>query len=68
MGKLIQLENESANVTQISKKLGLSLPEANRHVSRLGEVGLTWKDNEGLYHLTRKGEPGMPFLIGVYLL
>ena len=52
---LIQLEKESANVTQISKTLGISLPEASRHLSRLSEVGLTRKDSEGLYHLTHYG-------------
>jgi len=54
-GILLQLEQESTNVTQISKSLGLSLPEASRHVSRLSEVGLTRKDSEGLYHLTPYG-------------
>ena len=54
-GILLHLERESSNVTQISKSLGLSLPEASRHVSRLTEVGLTRKDPEGLYHLTPYG-------------
>lgn len=54
-GILLQLEREPMNVTQISKKLGLSLPETSRHVSRLSEVGLTRKDTEGLFHLTSYG-------------
>jgi predicted transcriptional regulator len=53
---LLQLEQEPINVTQISKNLGLSLPETSRHVSRLSEVGLTRKDTEGLFHLTSYGE------------
>ncbi len=53
---LLQLEKEHMNVTQISKKLGLSLPETSRHVSRLVEVGLTWKKPDGLYRLTHFGE------------
>jgi len=54
-GILLLLEGESSNVTQISKSLGLSLPEASRHLSRLCEVGLTRKDPEGLFHLTPYG-------------
>jgi predicted transcriptional regulator len=52
---LLRLEGEPCNVTQISKKLGLSLPETSRHVARLSEVGLTWKDSEGLHRLTLYG-------------
>jgi predicted transcriptional regulator len=52
---LLQLEHEPINVTQISKNLGLSLPETSRHISRLNEVGLTRKDTEGLFHLTAYG-------------
>ena len=54
-GILLQLEEETTNLTQLSKKLGLSLPETSRHVSRLCDVGLTRKDTEGLYHLTTYG-------------
>lgn len=53
---LLHLEPEPMNVTQISKKLGLSLPETSRHVSRLGEVGLIWKEPDGFYRLTHYGE------------
>ena len=52
---LLQLESEPCNVTQISKKLGLSLPETSRHVARLSEVGLTRKDSQGLHSLTLYG-------------
>lgn len=53
---LLQLEKEPLNVTQISKKLSLSLPETSRHVSRLSEVGLTLKNPDGLHRLTHFGE------------
>jgi predicted transcriptional regulator len=53
---LVQLEQETMNVTQISKKLGLSLPETSRHISRLSEVGLTRKEPAGLIHLTHFGK------------
>jgi len=53
---LLQLEKEAMNVTNLANVLGLSLPETSRHVSRLGEVGLTHKDVKGFYHLTPYGE------------
>ena len=53
---LLQLEKEAMNVTNLANALGLSLPETSRHVSRLGEVGLTHKDVKGFYHLTHYGE------------
>jgi len=53
---LLQLEKEAMNVTNLANVLGLSLPETSRHVSRLGEVGLTQKDVKGFYHLTSYGE------------
>jgi len=53
---LLQLDREATNVTQLAKKLGLSLPETSRHVARLGEVGLTQKDVKGFYRLTPYGD------------
>ena len=49
---LIELTELSRNVTQISKKLDLSLTETSRHLSRLGDIGLTKKSADGLYSLT----------------
>ncbi|UCD45202.1 MAG: right-handed parallel beta-helix repeat-containing protein [Candidatus Bathyarchaeota archaeon] len=53
---LLQLEKEPMSVTQIARTLHLSLPETSRHVSRLGDVGLMWKDSDGQHHLTHFGE------------
>ena len=52
---LLQLEERAMRVTDISRELGLSIQESSRHVSRLGEVGLTRKDVEGFYRLTPYG-------------
>ncbi len=53
---LYQVNKEAMNVTNLSKELNLTTQEASRHLSRLGDVGLTQKDSEGLYHLTFYGE------------
>ena len=53
---LLQLDKEPMRVTSISKELGLSIQETSRHISRLGEVGLTQKDVDGFHHLTSYGE------------
>jgi len=52
---LLQLEEKDMRVTDISRELDLSIQESSRHVSRLGEVGLTRKDVEGFYSLTPYG-------------
>jgi predicted transcriptional regulator len=53
---LLQLANEPMNVTQLSKRLGLSLTETSRHLSRIGEVGLTRRDANGLNHINNFGK------------
>jgi predicted transcriptional regulator len=53
---LQQINKETMNVTNLSKELNLTTQEASRHLSRLTDVGLTQKDNEGSYHLTLYGE------------
>jgi predicted transcriptional regulator len=53
---LLQLANEPMNVTQLSKRLGLSLTETSRHLSRIGEVGLTRRDADGLNHINNFGK------------
>lgn len=53
---LHQLNKKAMNVTNLSKTLDLTTQESSRHVSRLGEVGLTQKDVEGLHSLTPYGE------------
>lgn len=64
---LHQLNKEAMNVTDLSRALGLTTQESSRHISRLGEVGLTQKDIDGLHHISPYGKlilkqlPGMEF-------
>ncbi len=53
---LLLLLNKPMRVKDISKELDLTSQEISRHVSRLGEVGLTFKDVEGFHHLSNLGE------------
>jgi len=68
LGILKVLSDRALNVTNLAKELDLTNQECSRHVSRLGEVGLTWKDPDGLNHLTFYGEivlrllPGLEFI------
>lgn len=55
LGILRRLEKEAKNVTGLSRELGLTTQESSRHLSRLGDVGLTSKDAEGHHHLTSYG-------------
>jgi len=52
---LLMLQSEPANLTQLSKKSGLNLPETRRHVSRLMEVNLIERNPDGSYSLTLFG-------------
>jgi len=61
---LLQLDKEAMNVTQLSKELGLKAQECSRHVTRLGKVGLTQKDVDGLHRLTSYGELVLKLLPG----
>lgn len=62
---LLQLADNPMNVTPISKKLGLSLTETSRHLSRIVEVGLTRRDAEGIYHINEFGKIILAQLKGV---
>ena len=55
LGILQMLEREGMNATSISKSLNLTIQESSRHLSRLGRTGLTWKDEEGLHHVSMFG-------------
>jgi predicted transcriptional regulator len=49
------LHSNPSNVTHLSQKLGFTIQETSRHLSRLGHVGLTTKEADGEYHLTLYG-------------
>ena len=52
---LLLIEEAPLNVTNLSKKAILSLPETSRHLARLINVGLISKDVEGFHHLSSFG-------------
>lgn len=52
---LQELEGVASIVTGISNKLGLTNQEVSRHLSRLGDVGLTTRAPDGQYSLTSFG-------------
>ncbi|MGD2142641.1 MAG: ArsR family transcriptional regulator [Candidatus Bathyarchaeota archaeon] len=55
--KLIRvLRGRDQNVTGLARDLGITTQEVSRHLSRLGDVGLTEKDPDGSYRLTPYGE------------
>ena len=53
---LLRLGEGPMNVTGLSRELGVTTQEASRHLSRLGETGLTAKDPEGFHRITPYGE------------
>lgn len=53
---LILLSSESLNLSQLSRKLDLRLPEVSRHVSRLLDVEVIKKNLDGTYSLSSYGE------------
>jgi predicted transcriptional regulator len=53
---LDQLAKGAINVTNLSKRSGLTIQEASRHISRLGKAMLIFKDSAGSWHLTSYGK------------
>jgi len=52
----LQLEGNALKMTHLSRDLDLTVQETSRHLSRLSEKRLIWKDVEGFHHLTPYGE------------
>jgi DNA-binding transcriptional ArsR family regulator len=52
---LQELEGEAMIVTGLSNRLGLTNQEVSRHLSRLGDVGLTTKAPDSQYSLASFG-------------
>jgi predicted transcriptional regulator len=53
---LILLQEKPLKITEIAKQQHLTTQEVSRNVSRLKDIGLTFKDVEGFYHLSPFGE------------
>ena len=58
------LQNEHLTVTALSKELDLTTQETSRHLSRLGEVGLSLKNPDGTHCLTGYGELSLKQMTG----
>lgn len=58
------LQIEHLTVTAMSKELDLTTQETSRHLSRLGEVGLTLKNPDGTHCLTGYGELSLKQMTG----
>ena len=61
---LYTLKETPLTVTSLSRELGLTTQETSRHLSRLGDAGLTRKDPEGGHHLTPYGHMSLNQLWG----
>jgi predicted transcriptional regulator len=61
---LYKLNEAPLTVTNVSKELDITTQEASRHISRLSDIGLTYKDPDGLHHLTPMGELSLHQLKG----
>jgi predicted transcriptional regulator len=58
------LKNDSLTVTALSKELDLTTQETSRHLSRLGEIGLSVKNPDGTHSLTGYGELSLKQMSG----
>jgi len=58
------LQNQHLTVTALSKELELTTQETSRHLSRLGEVGLSLKNPDGTHCLTGYGELSLKQMTG----
>ncbi len=62
------IQKNPVKLTHLSEKLNLQVQETSRHLSRLSDAKLIFKDVDGLYHLTPYGDhvirllPGYEFL------
>lgn len=62
---LLQLDQGAMNVTQLSKKLDLTLPETSRHLFRIVKVGLARKESDGYYYINPFGKLCLNHLQGL---
>ena len=53
---LILLQGKALRLTDLTTELGVTAPEARRHIARLREVELIQRNSDGWYNLTPYGE------------
>jgi predicted transcriptional regulator len=59
---MLELQKSGLKLSQISRKMDLTVTEASRHLQRLNEAMLIQKDNEGYFQLTPFGKLSMSLL------
>ncbi len=65
---LLKLQEKPLRLTQVSEKLGLTVQETSRHLSRLSEAKLITKDTESAYLLLPFGKDLLVLLPSVEVL
>ncbi len=65
MAIMLELLNNASKLSQLSQKLGLTAPEASRHLQRLGDAGLIQRGADGLYGVTPFGKLMLSQLSGL---
>ena len=65
---LLELKNKPLRLTNMSKKLGFTVQETSRNVSRLVDARLIEKDSDGRFSLTPYGEETLVLLEGFSFL
>jgi predicted transcriptional regulator len=63
-----QVSREPKRLTELSRTLDLPAQEISRQLSRLDKISITWKDVDGLYHLTPYGQHILELLPGYMFL
>lgn len=62
---MLELQRNRLKLTQVSRRLDLTVTEASRHLQRLSEAGLIRKDSDRQYNLTPYGELVLSLLSGL---
>jgi predicted transcriptional regulator len=62
---LLEFQNQRMKLSNISRKLSLTVTETSRHLQRLAEAKLVVKGADGLYGLTPYGEIALSLLSGL---
>lgn len=63
------LKDERMKISNVAKRLNITVTEASRHLQRLSEAQIVQKDADGLYYLTSYGEltltllPALDFIV-----
>ena len=53
---MLELRKQPNRITELSKKMEMTSQEVSRHLNRLSEISLIYKDTDGYFSLTSLGE------------